>query len=232
MAVIREIFDRVRFFLTIGTIALYLKKGNRTLTADRVCFRAIQHGLLSVNTLQLLQALAPAFPEPAGTGDLFPLVLSRFCRLDEDEVVFEPFLSLQEGCALLDDHPEEVGNFLPAASDSLALLLRNLAPALGPNRLLVKRMLPEGTKVFDFFAPVATAIDPKAVPAIPLPANFGVLVSQDSLNNIVLGPFLRYDETKAAMVFGLVEEQPLFDFLKKYEAHEAYLSYLSEAGND
>ncbi|NLI76153.1 MAG: hypothetical protein GX442_06880, partial [Candidatus Riflebacteria bacterium] len=232
IAVVRGVFDRIRHLLTVGTVCLYLKKGNRTLTADRWCFRAIQQGVLSVNTLQLLQGLANAFPDPTGAGDLFPLVLSRMCRQDQDEVIFEPFLSLQEGLSLLDENPGEIENFLPAAIDSLTLLLKNLAPALAPNRLLVKRMLEDGTKVFDHLTPGVVQLDPKAVPAIPLPANFAVLVSQDMLNNIFCGPFLRFDEAQGTLAPAPVEEHQVFDFLKKFDAHEAYLSFLSEAASE
>jgi hypothetical protein len=228
--VIRGVFDRLRFVLTISSICLYFRKGNRLPAADRMCFRAIQRGILSIDTLQLLQTLAPAFPEPAGSGDLFPLVISKLFR--QDEGFFEPFLSIQEGLGFIADNPTETEKFLPAAIESLAEVLKSFSGPLKANRLLVRQVVPTGARIVDALCCPPAVIDPKTVESLDLTHRFGVLVSHDSLNTISLEPFLRATDSPEALEFGTLDESTLLAFLGKYEVKQAYISFLSEAAAD
>lgn len=229
---IRNVFDRLRYTLTTAAICLYFKKGNRSQAADRICFRAIQQGILEVNSLQLLQTLAPSFPEPSGAGDLFPLVISKVFRQEQDEEFFDPFLSLQEGLNLIEEYPEEAEKFIAPAIDSLSVMVKNFSGFLSANRLLVKQVLPDGTRVYDVWAPTTAQIDPKSVSTISLSHNFVVLVSRDSLNFISFEPFLRFDGDQKKVVFGPLPEHDLWEFLKKYEVNEAYRAYLTDSGDE
>ncbi|OIP31350.1 hypothetical protein AUK22_01140 [bacterium CG2_30_54_10] len=39
----------LRYVLTVVAIRLYFKKGNRSQASDRICFKAMQNGVLEVN---------------------------------------------------------------------------------------------------------------------------------------------------------------------------------------
>ncbi|RCK81403.1 MAG: hypothetical protein OZSIB_2272 [Candidatus Ozemobacter sibiricus] len=226
---LRHVYERVRSVLTIGFVCAYFACGHRNKVADRACFRALTDPA-ALNTLQLLRLLSDTLPNPYGFGDLFPLGMGHAFRVGLEDPFAEPFISLQEGFALLDEYPQEAANFHAAAVAGICDLFRGLAPFMGPNRLVVRRPTPEGLKVVDLWKPVPAPIDPTPFAAVPLPANAPALFSQDSMNHLLLAPFFFVEAASGELRFAPPDEKSRWEFFDRVGAQESFLLFLTEAG--
>lgn len=227
---VRKIHDRVRDFLTVACICSYFLSGHRNQAADRLCFRSLQHGVTSVNTVSFLKLLGPSLPRCDEEGALFPSRLAACLGSegDEGENLCEPFEALAEGFRLLEDYPEEAGNLVSPALDSLGSLFAQIAPLVGGDRIVVKLASAEAVRIFDVLKSTPMILDPRLFANFPLPVEAPILISANSTMSLPLTPFFGVGRERVRLLRIDPDERGLSEFFHRCGAHEGFLGFLGE----
>ncbi len=224
---LREVFHRFGDLLAYPFIKAYFAFAARNPFLDRTCFKVLQFGLAKANVVNLLRTVAPAFPPPAGQGDLFPLILADRIQNDFNDQLLEQMTSLQRVFHAMDEAPGELAALAAQATEGMGGLFTSLAP-LVTNRLAVKYSDGEAVRVADFMPDIPAPIDQKLLQNFELRLNVPVLISQKSDRALSLFPFFVYDAARKALVRCDPGENDLWEFLKTHGILDSFFAYLKE----
>ncbi len=224
---IREVYERCRDFLVLSFICTYISMGKRNMTLDQTVFKVMTQGVSRSDPVAILPALAIAFPQARGQGDLFTLALANRIIYEPDDTLVEDLISLQEGLKLVTDHPEELAQVIEPAMQGLEKFLLSLA-SMKTNRLLVKFNDNEGMKVGDFFQPGHTAVDPRTVVHLDLPLNRPLVVSPTGAVGLSVWPFIVFNPYQKKLMRIDPTEQDLWELLVQHNMLDGFMTYLKQ----
>ncbi|MBF0502539.1 MAG: hypothetical protein HQM09_20545 [Candidatus Riflebacteria bacterium] len=224
---LREFYRRIGECLILTFLISYFNRGIRTQPIDRVCYRTLQTGIGKTDPVSFVRSIASAIPAPAGSGDLFPFIISQRAVNDLSDTLFEEMLTLQMGWDLIDEHPEEGERLFKPALSSIEKLAVSLSPILD-NRLIVKFAGKDGLEIPDLWAPAPVPADPRALANFELAMNHPLLIDKSSSVGISLFPFLTYDLDRGLLQRVDPSEHDLWEFLVEGNILEAFLAFLKE----
>lgn len=223
----RRFYHNVRYFLTYSFVSAYFLRGNRNPAGDRFCLRTVLTEFESINTPAFLKIISSSFPDPAGAGDFFPVLMAFRLRCDDSDSLLEPLNSMDEALQFSDDYSNADSSFYSQLSDGMVGLVQRLLPFFRSNLVIAKQATDSGVKAFSHWGGHPRSAERKFFDGFQIPLDEPVLVGGDSVSFLPLAPFFTLDAESGRIRLGNLTQSAINRLVSRYSLSQTYIELMA-----